>query len=258
MTTQARVRRIDSGENHRYVDTNGELMPGVTSVLKASIPKPLLVNWAANTTAGYAIDHWDELGEVPPSLRLSRLRDCRWEVSNRAKVQGSDVHAAGEMLVHGTPIDVPEGIRPHVEEYARWLDRWDVQPVLVERSVYTLEPHWERRAGTLDLIADLADDFRWLLDIKTGKSVYNEVPLQLAAYRYAKHYIDDVGMELPMPPVDRCGVVHVRADGCDLIPVIAGQAEHRAFVYAAAVAKYIETADDLIGKAIKAPEWSVA
>ena len=54
---------------------------------------------------------------------------------------------------------------------------------------------------------------RWLLDLKTSRSgVYGETALQLAGYRFAEVYVDSGGVEQPMPEVDRCAVVWVRAE----------------------------------------------
>ena len=87
--------------------------------------------------------------------------------------------------------------------------------------------------GTLDLVADLADGQRWLLDWKTTASgIWPESALQLAAYRNADFYIDDNGDEQPMPPVDQAGCVWLSADGYDLIPVDAGPDTFRSFRYA--------------------------
>ena len=247
----ARVRRVNRGRNHSYVwADSGAKVPGVTSIIKGGLPAPALVRWASNTVAEYAVDHWAELEDLPVSERIAALKGSPWAERDRAALRGTQIHAAGEQVVAGKAVDVPEQLRPHVEAYARFLDAWDVQPVMVERAVYSVR--W-RYSGTLDLVADLADGRRWLLDVKTGKRVYGDVALQLAAYRYAEHYADEDGTERPMPKVDGCAVVHVRDDDADLVPVTAGPEQHKTFLYVAQVAKFADAASDLIGDVLIPP-----
>lgn len=93
--------------------------------------------------------------------------------------------------------------------------------------------------GTLDLVAELADGSLWLLDWKTGASgIFPESALQLAAYQRAEHYIGPDGEEKPMPQVDRCGCVWLRADGYDLVPVDTDDNTFRTFLYAQQVARF--------------------
>lgn len=246
----ARIRRINTARGHRYVDEHGQPMPGVTTILGDGMPKPALTRWAANAVAEYAVDHWDRLADASPSERMKLLKGAPWAERDRKALRGTQVHAYGERLVAGHEIDVPDELRPHVENYARFLDDWDVQPVLVEATVYSLR--WGY-AGTLDLVADVADGRRLLADVKTAKGVYGETAAQLAAYRYAPHYVGPGGTEESMPEVDGCAVVHVRDDGYDLVPVEAGPAQHRVFLYIAQVAKFAHSASDLVGAALDPP-----
>jgi len=167
------------------------------------------------------------------------------------------VHALAEKLALGEEITVPEELRGHVESYVRFLDEWDVQPVLAEAVIVS---HKHGYAGTLDLIADLAHPFRagatqrWLLDVKTSRSgVFGETALQLAGYRYADRYVDDQGEEQPVPTVERTGVIHVRADGYSLVPVEAGHVQFRSLLYAQQIKAFCDEARDLVGEALEAP-----
>lgn len=248
------VRRIDRGRGHHYADADGNRVPGVTTIIGNGVPKPALINWAANTTAGYAVDHWDELGDQPPSVRLSTLQKARYADRDQAANRGTRVHQLAEHLAAGDTVDVPDELAGHVASYIKFLDDFDVQPVLSE---FVVVSHRHGYAGTADLIADLAmpDQTRWLLDIKTSRSgVFGETALQLAGYRYADYYVAADGTERPIPEVRRCGAVHVRADGYDLIPVEAGPAEHRVLLYAAQIAAFVDTARDLIGDAVLPPQ----
>ena len=117
-------------------------------------------------------------------------------------------------------------------------------------------------AGTLDLIADMRGE-RWLLDWKTSASgAYGDTAFQLGAYRYATHLLDTDpgpdGVVIPMPPVDRCGVIWLRADGYDLYPYHVDQAVFRQFLYVQQVAKAAADSRDYKGDALMPPVRSAS
>jgi hypothetical protein len=236
MSPAAPTRRVNRGKGHSYV-LDGEPVDGVTAILGDGIPKPQLINWAANTTAGYAVDHWDELAAETPSARLRRLERARWESSGTAAVRGTDVHKFAQRLAAGETVDVPEPLAGHVDAYLQFVADWQPDELVVEAPVFHRA---YRYAGTLDLIAELVDGLTWLLDWKTGgKGIYVETAVQLAAYRHAEFYLGADGVtEHPLPEIDFCGAVWLRADGYDLYPVDAGERTFRTFRYAQQVARF--------------------
>src|SRR5690606_14582211 len=144
------IKRVDTARGHHYVDGNGDRVPGVTTIISDGLPKPALVNWAANSTAEYAVDHWDELAALPPAKRLAQLQGARYADRDRAKVRGTEIHRAAERLLAGEAVEVPDEIAGHCESYARFLDEFHVEPVHVEFSVVSYR--WGY-AGTADLCA---------------------------------------------------------------------------------------------------------
>ena len=250
------VRRRNYGKGHSYIDAAGRKVPGVTTIIGDGVPKPALINWAANTTAAYAVDHWDELTETAPSARLKKLQDSRYADRDAAANRGIQVHKLAEKLVAGQEVEVPDELAGHVEAYVKFLDDWDVQALLSE---FVVVSHRHGYAGTGDLIADLRHPeqpgatVRWLLDVKTSRSgVFGETGLQLAGYRYADVYMDGQ-TEHPMPTVDRTGVVHVRSNGYDLVPVEAGPDVHRSLLYVQQVKRFVDQARELVGDALLPP-----
>jgi hypothetical protein len=128
--------------------------------------------------------------------------------------------------------------------------------VLVEASVVSVTK-WPY-AGTLDGIFDFPSlGKRLLVDIKTARSgVFPYNALQLAAYRHATHYAgpDDDWELHPMLPVDGCAVIHVRADGYDLVPVETGPNVFRTFQYAQQMYAWEnELSKTVVGDAIAPP-----
>lgn len=232
------LSRRNHGTGHSY-EMDGTWVPGVTTLLGSGYPKPALINWAGKATAEYAVDHWAELAEMSVSERLALLTRCRNLDRDAAARRGTEVHQIAQKLLAEKEVEVPEEIDGHVQAYLQFLADWDVRELLVETSVGRRDGI--RYAGTLDMIADLADGRRWLVDLKTTRSgVFDENALQLAAYRYAEFYVDDVGREFPMLPVDQCGVVWLRDGEYDLYPVEAGEPQ---FLWFQMVARIASVAD---------------
>ncbi len=252
----APTRRVNRGRGHSYF-LDGEPCNGVTWVLNNGVPKPALIDWAARTTAGYALDHWEELAALGSAERLRTLERARWQTTSEAAVRGTDVHALAQRLAQGEEVDVPDPLVGHVDAYLRFVEEWAPTELLVEAIVANRQ--W-RYMGTLDLIAQLADGRVWLLDWKTGgKGIFRESALQLAAYRNAEVYVDADGAEQPLPNVDAVGAVWLRADGYDLIPVQADADSFRTFLYALQVARFCAAPpEDYIGEALAPPERTAA
>lgn len=252
----APIRRVDTARGHHYRDASGQRVPGVTTILDKGLPKPALINWAANATAEYAIDHWDELEAQAPAQRLKTLQGARYAEKDRAARRGTEVHRYAEQLLAGKTVQVPEELAGHVEAYARFVEEFDVSPLHVEFSCVSYR--WGY-AGTADLCAELTIDGQRvvvLADLKTSRSgIFGETALQLAAYRYADKWVVD-GKEQDPTPVDHCVGIHVRADGYDLIPIEVTEAEHKAFLYAMRVGMFADRSRDLVGPPIVAPTVS--
>jgi hypothetical protein len=255
MTKFARpMRRIDTAKGHHYKDAQGHRIPGVTTILGDGVPKPALINWAANATAEWAVDHFDELTEMTPAQRLKTLQGARYGVSDKAKKRGTEVHKYGERLVNGEKVTgVPDELRGHVEAYVRFLDRFEVEPILVEVSVVNYRVGY---AGTLDLICELTDESgqrrTLLLDLKTNeRGIFLETALQLSAYRFAEFYLDADGSEQQMPEVDGCGAIHITSDDAQLIPTFSGSEQFKSFRIAAAMRDIVNNGRDLVGAAIE-------
>jgi hypothetical protein len=247
-------RRIRRGRHFEY-EVDGAYARGVTTCIDG-IDKPALRYWYADQTAGYAVDHWDELAALGVSERLRILSRAATATRNTKAVRGTDVHALAVRLAAGEEVDVPEHLTGHVDAYLRFVEDWRPVELMVEQAVIKRQP-WPNGnyGGTFDLLAELCDAQTWLLDYKTSKHVHAENALQLAAYRYADAYLDEHGAEQPMPPVDACGIVHLRADGYDLVPMAADEAAFAVFQYAQQITAFLnDTKDDrhlFVGEAIR-------
>jgi hypothetical protein len=270
-----RIQRKDTGRNHWYVDLDaaGERVPGVTTILDQGLPKKALINWAANATAEYAVDHWDELAALAPAARLKKLQGGRYESKDAAANRGTQVHKMGERLIAGEQVVVPDLIKPYVDSYVRFMDEFQLRARYVEAVVYS-ETH--RYVGTLDIFGDILlpdmpeyDDLPrdedgfvcdCLIDAKTTRSgVFGETALQLAGYRFAEFMQPDPSdpdTAFEMPEVAWTGAIWIRPDGYSLVPVVAEEQQHRDLLYARQVGIFDAGARELIGDPIEPPTAS--
>lgn len=206
---------------------DGQSVPSVTTILD-QWPKRL-TKWAAGLVAGYAVDHWEELDGLPPSKRLRALEQSVWDKSETAKVRGTLIHSYGERLVSGEVVDVPPEYVGPAEAYARWLDAWNVTPVVVERPILNRARMYAGRPDALVLLG--AAQIPTLIDIKTGGAVYESAALQLCAYGHAETWLDSNGTERDWEPPDQYAVVHVGSDTADLRMVEVDERTWRTFLY---------------------------
>jgi hypothetical protein len=241
---------------HRYW-LDGKPIPGVTTLLGKGLPKPALPYWAAKCVAEYVIDNpegVEQLRQMGRGPAVAALKGVPWEKRDEAAVRGTDVHAIAEDVIHGREVDVPEHLLAHVEGYTRWLDDFQVEPVLTERQVASRSLWY---AGTFDAIVRIGD-VTWGLDWKTSKGVYGSTALQVAAYMGAEFYVDDDGGEQPIPEVDRIGVVHITEAGTCLRPFRDREAAWKDWRHVSWVASRIPAIEDQLEDALEAPGSEVA
>jgi hypothetical protein len=266
-----RIIKKQSGRNHWYIDLDAasERVPGVTTLTGDGLPKPALLNWAADATAEYAIDRWDELAALPPSERLKKMKGGRYETTDKAKAKGTAVHKLAERLIAGERVTIPDGLDGYVHACVRFLDEFDLRAVHTEAVVYS-ETH--RHVGTLDLIGDVQlpdmpeydhiprdDDgySRGLFDWKTSRSgIFGEVALQLAPYRFSEFLILPDGKVIDMPQVDFCAGIHLRPNGYTCVPLLCEEDTYRDFLYVKEVARIVAGLRDLVGDPIEPPTAS--
>ena len=250
------IKRRNYGRGHGYT-INGEKVQGVTTLLGNGLPKPALMNWAANVTAEYAVDHWAELTAMPMSKRLEKLKRARYDERDAAANRGTAVHTLAEKLASGQQVDVPEELAGHVESYVRFLDEWDPEPLLIEGVV---AHRAQRYCGTLDMVARMAGAV-WLLDIKTSRSgIFPDMALQQALYRHAEVYVGPDGAEHAMSElgIERSAAIHVRADGYDVVPLDTSERVFKDALHVLWIARMQDRMDEWRGEALTPPRRTEA
>lgn len=231
---------LPRGKVYRWRD---EVFDSVTTIIGNGVPKPALKEWGQRRVAEFAVDRIDQWLEMGRDEAIDWLKRAPNRETDRAAARGSDIHDWARAWVLGQPVPEPRAeLRPWCDAFLAFLDDWKPEYVLSEATVYSRTWHY---AGTLDFIAVLTDlgPVPVLGDYKTGKGVYGEAAMQLAAYRHADFLGLPDGTEAPMPETAGAVVLHLRPDllpkpGYQLVPVDAGPQMFRAFLYAQQIHRF--------------------
>lgn len=256
MTTEPRLHVTPKGRDYKL---DGVKIPSVTTVLNA-LPKQL-AQWAADAAANEAIENWDELSGMSIMARLERIRYAHRRVVKAAALRGTEIHNLGEKLAAGEEVDVPDEHKGPVTAYARFLDAFHVEPVASETPM--VNTHY-RYGGRPDLWAwirtrDWPDRHFALIDLKTGRQIYEDVVLQLAGYRSGDLWQPDgPKSETGAPEVQALYVAHIMADDVRLLPVEKRPEDVTQFLYVLTTWRWLQDHgykgdQPLIGEALRAP-----
>ena len=246
---------IQRSADHRYL-YEGAWYPGATGILGILDKSGPLMSFAARQTAEAALGLiYGDPPKEPADLRvLAQVLESTgregflraitsragWQKDEAAKL-GTQVHEWAELVVRGGEIpQLDDPIRQRVMHYTEWWKASGWQLRLSEAMVVDPDAGY---GGTFDLLAYDADGRTVLADIKTGKGVYREAILQLAAYGYAPLVAPTGSPEAyPMPKVDRYVVLHVTTEGVREVELSIGDSEYRAFLACMTLASWAETA----------------
>lgn len=237
------VRRRKYGTGHAYYADDVKL-PGVTTIISKTMPKPALIDWAARKGADELIDYWDELVALRPSQRHSRIRTAHTRDRDAAGRRGTEIHRLAGALSEGESVTPPEELAGHVDAYRDFLDTMGPVPLLGGTEL-VIANRTHSYCGTVDLVADLPSTVigyeyiapaRWLLELKSTRSgIYPESALQSSAYFNGEVFVapDDPETERPMKwlGIERCGVVWIRSDSWEFRPVDTGPATWDYFLH---------------------------
>jgi hypothetical protein len=220
--------------DHRYSWDDGPWLPGVTSVIGKVDKSGPLINWAKGVTADAALNDLDALQAMSlargKAVAKAYLVAHATAESDSAKDIGSQVHRAAEAVSRGQEPDLAEEHRPWLDAYQRFLSDWRPGMVSLERYVANLTVGY---GGTFDWIGVL-DGKLTLGDTKTGKGIYAETRLQLAALGRAE-FIGQPGdpKQYRMPRIEQYAILHLRPDayerGYQLYRVDINEADFAAF-----------------------------
>ena len=156
----------------------------VTEVLKA-IDKPALRYWTGEQVYNAMV--------VNPNLSKAEALAAPYKTSEKAKSRGSTVHSIVEAFEHGNKVEdqhILEEFKGYAKAFYQWAGLDKVKVVEHEKTVFSEKYQY---AGTLDLIVSLEENHDpFVIDVKTGKGIYQEAFLQVSAYRNA---LDELGIK---------------------------------------------------------------
>jgi len=156
----------------RYYDINGEKFPSVTSVTNM-IPKPFLDKWRKDTP------DWKEITEKSATIGIIMHYRIGCYLAERFEKPMPELKLDNKPKM--TP-ELMEKINTMWAQFEEMFAEYVFVPHLIEETLVNYDPQY---AGRVDLVALMGDDI-WVLDFKTGKSVYDEHGAQLAAYAKCK------------------------------------------------------------------------
>jgi hypothetical protein len=183
------VIQLEFDEAKHWYKVDGEYVPSVTGILRATIAKPALMYWAVNCAANYLDDLISEEGSINSNDWASVKADMKKahnKVSSHAQTIGKIAHKYAEDAVswklgNSTEIPaVPEEVeaKNSVHAFTSWVKSNDIKWLGSEEKIYHRHLDY---AGTVDAVAEINDEF-CVIDWKTGSNIYEEMYLQCAAY----------------------------------------------------------------------------
>lgn len=247
-------RNATSAGSKRYYSWRNERYWSVTTIIGGGVPKPALLPWGIKSVAEGAVAEREIVAamlakcETPTECAKGEfcascdqavryLKGIPYAHRDRAADLGTYIHAATEAYALGKPFPTwPPAVRPRMKQFMQFLSDYKPEYEATEASVYN---RTERYAGTLDAIMVIGSR-RFVEDTKSGKGVYPEVALQLAAYRHAEFIGVADGSEGPMPETDGAVVLHLTDSEYQLVEVDAGPEVFRSFLYAREVFRWSE------------------
>lgn len=211
-------------KSHRY-KLDGKWVPGVTTIL-GCLDKPAIPKWAAKQVAEYVADNPGGIAELRylgRNAMVAALKEIPWQHRDDAGKRGNVLHDYAEALLRGQEIEVEDAHVGTMESALAFMADWEIEPLMIEAPIASREHSY---AGTLDLIAKYRDPRDGstgvaIFDWKSGKALYPECALQMAAYAYAEFAVVD-GKEASIPACDAAFGVQIREDGYDVAQMTFG------------------------------------
>lgn len=199
----------------RYYPWKQDKYVSVTTAISDGLPKPGLNRWFQKNIAHKAVREVDLIASLPPDDAVDYLMKPEGGM-NAAAILGTSVHALAERISKGETVEnFSIEQKPFVDAFLEFMIAY--QPTFIETEA-TVFSRTYGYAGTMDTVVEIGGN-RYVMDYKTGKSVWPEAALQISAYRYAEFIGRPNGEEDEMPTCDGGLVLHLRPSGYEVLPV---------------------------------------
>jgi len=178
--------RTDPQSGLRLYTWQGRELPSVTSIRRLAGMPHGLHQWSIGKVIDYALNNLPSIvARVADAAQLvlvrSELRKAATAERDAAAKLGIAVHdaaATGKSIV-----EVGSDVAPRLRQYLDFLAVSGAEVLASEFQCWNLTVGY---AGTADLLVRFPNGRVYLVDLKTGKGVYTEHALQLAAYLMAE------------------------------------------------------------------------
>ena len=188
----------------------GAKLPHVTTILDVLMKKGL-INWAARMAVTYIKDKvidlikfglidFDELQVMDLDKIIEDARDYHNKKAAEAADKGKRVHEAIERWLRAKDeeeIEVDEDLQKPFKAFLTWWEENNIDPILIEEKVWSLDQGGF--AGVPDVIGYVGkgpERKMYVIDFKTGKAIYDDFTLQLAAYFFAARQSQGLEVEV--------------------------------------------------------------
>lgn len=231
MATPINATTDDSGL--RWYEFNGQKLLSATSLRRVLGMSFGLHNWVLKQVVEAAVTtDRGPLGD-------DEYRRVLWQRS-RAKRDaaanlGTAVHEAAELNITSDKLRDTDDRKPFLQQYEQAIETLALRVLMNEAQVFNLTLGY---AGSLDIIAEatktlpkygLVEGRRYVVDLKTGKGVYNDHALQLALYFGAEFVggydpLDDADVQYPeqtalLQSCEETAILHLRPDEWEWMPI---------------------------------------
>jgi len=228
-----RVRSSGHGGSGYKHPLNGNVVPGVTTVLK-KLDKPGVLQWAVDNTAAYAVANIDALmsrteeqgyGFLRWYWKRDPLQSDDQDIRNYSNGVLRDAADLGTLMHDWVAAD--HGAQPYpdvtfapdyfwqmVAEWDKWQEENDVEPIFTETTFWSEQYGY---AGTADGLWRV-NGKPMLVDVKTSRNVWDEHYMQLSALGacdYALIESDNGWEQTPIPGFSDYALLHIRPSDTD-------------------------------------------
>lgn len=199
-------------------DPTQQHLVGVTTAINAAINKPFLVTWRTKLAAEWAANNAQHLAGLDADVATQLILDRSQIVADHSRNKGTIVHRFMELYAAGENPDpnFDHDTQGHINAGLKFFAEHKPEIIWVEATVFNPSAGY---AGTCDLIARIGGEV-WIIDYKSGSKLSPEVALQQAALANCTHGVTVANVDgveqtirVPLPKIDRHGVVHLKANG---------------------------------------------
>ena len=182
------------------------LVSSVTTILDGALAKPALIGWAAKTVAESIAKDWKPgiaYDEIQIAEAIRRAKQARFSISRGATDIGKLAHDWIERFIRNEAPELPvnEAAKNCCRAAVDWMAEHKFRSAGPERKIYSRKYKYP---GTMDWPCYVDDAFS-VVDWKSSKNIYPEMPLQLAAYQQG--YEEETGDKVHYRYVVRLGKV---------------------------------------------------